>query len=142
MRTGVVLVLRRRFGSSFGALGGGYFVAAAAFFPPYGTTAVSIESITGAVLVCDRYRTGGRLVNWWTSVCTGENGAPSEVDQELAELQMLRLLGAWVTIGIVGEDRWKFRGWSQPHKCCSPWCRCWDWWWLCIENAMKIPASC
>jgi hypothetical protein len=58
-----VLVLRRSSAAAFGgALGGGYFVAAVAFFRYISTTAVSI-SITGAVLVCDCWvELAGRLV--------------------------------------------------------------------------------
>jgi hypothetical protein len=41
-----------------------------------------LTAVTGAVLVCDRYRTGGRLVELVGRLFVlVRNGAPSEVDQ-------------------------------------------------------------
>ena len=55
-RTGVVLVLRRRAGSSF--LGGGSFLACGSFLLGGFDTVAAMWNVTGAVLVYDSWGTG------------------------------------------------------------------------------------
>jgi hypothetical protein len=88
-RTGVVLAIRRRVGSSFlgGGVRGGRYLGGGSFLLGGCGTAVVTSSDTGAVLVCDRWAELWRLL-----LVLVREWAPSEVDRwELVEEAVYKL---------------------------------------------------